>query len=299
VYFDDLTITHRHSPVIQTDDYYPFGLSITGLSGRTDNRVLNRFLYNGKELQTDLNLDWYDYGARMYDASIGRWHAIDPLSEQMRRHSPYNYAFDNPIRFVDPDGRKALSPIGIVGHWFSAARTVVNQMIDDSPMNEAEKNVARNNLVSAAKSRKNYIKAYNLSNALDARNELSGRVGGAINALRHSLYSALNTQTGGEEFAREIGEAHEQGDSGQKEYLYEVDLHNNELGIAVGLENPKASINELTEIILDKIKNGEAQFIVDGKVVESYMTRHDNYFSKRALKDIVLREDEITDSGEY
>ncbi len=108
VYFDDLKVEQVKSLVIASNDYYPYGLTFNSYS--RENSVPNRYLYNGKELQDELGLNWMDYGARMYDASIGRWFVLDPLSDKYHHLSPYIYVANNPIKYIDPDGKKIVVP---------------------------------------------------------------------------------------------------------------------------------------------------------------------------------------------
>ena len=90
--------------IIQVDDYYPFGLRIAANHFQDDTVADIKYLYNGKELKDELEINWYDYDARMYDMAIGRWHVSDSKEENYYSYSPYQYSLNNPIRFIDPNG---------------------------------------------------------------------------------------------------------------------------------------------------------------------------------------------------
>ncbi|MCL9768856.1 RHS repeat-associated core domain-containing protein [Flavobacterium sp. HXWNR69] len=116
--------------ILEENHYYPFGLKHTSYNTTKyefvevedgANYFINieqlpdgyssayKYKYNGKELQDELGLNMYDYGARNYDPALGRWMNIDPLAEQYRRWSPYNYVMNSPMRFIDPDGMRIIN----------------------------------------------------------------------------------------------------------------------------------------------------------------------------------------------
>lgn len=94
-------VIDQNGLIDEVNHYYPFG----GLMSSSVSNAVQPYKYNGKELDRKNGLDWYDYGARMYDAALGRWHAVDPMNEKYYSWSPYTYCKNNPVLRIDLDGK--------------------------------------------------------------------------------------------------------------------------------------------------------------------------------------------------
>ncbi|MCI5057875.1 MAG: RHS repeat-associated core domain-containing protein [Flavobacteriales bacterium] len=110
-YFADLDhngLINSNTEILQKEEYYPFGAEKDDWG--TVIGVENYWQYSSKEKIEDFGLDWIDFGARYYIPSIGRWNSVDPLAENYKSWSPYNYTLNNPMTFIDPDGRSVWIP---------------------------------------------------------------------------------------------------------------------------------------------------------------------------------------------
>jgi RHS repeat-associated protein len=107
VWFDDLEIQAGGAPVavvVQEVHYDPWGLELAGIGYNASGNPEHKFTYNGKEKQGQFGLGWLDYGARHYQPDIGRWGGVDALAHKYESVSPFIYCYNNPLRYVDPDG---------------------------------------------------------------------------------------------------------------------------------------------------------------------------------------------------
>src|SRR5690606_31146250 len=101
-FMNPLTVVHK-----RTDNFLFLGQEqkqTTSIFSVTD----YQYKYNGKEFQDELGLGWYDYGARNYDPALGRWMNVDPLAEKYPSISSYAYVANNPIIYIDPDGKEII-----------------------------------------------------------------------------------------------------------------------------------------------------------------------------------------------
>lgn len=111
VFFDNVQVVHTKGAILEETHYYPFGLTMAGISSKAAGGVENKKGYNGNELQNKefsdgSGLEEYDFNARTYDPQLGRFIQIDPMTDEggQESWSPYHFGYNNPVRYADPDG---------------------------------------------------------------------------------------------------------------------------------------------------------------------------------------------------
>ena len=110
-------VVNASGTVKQVTHYYPFG----GYFGEGTGSRYQAYKYNGKEFERLVSEDWYDYGARHMSPNVGRFTTMDPMAEKYYDVSPYAYCANNPIYYIDPDGKKKHNWIKGIGRYNNAS----------------------------------------------------------------------------------------------------------------------------------------------------------------------------------
>jgi RHS repeat-associated protein len=168
VYFDDFKVEHTKSPVIQTDEYYPFGLTFN--SYQRESSVLNRIKFQSQEHIDDLNLGWDSFKWRNHQPDIGRFFNVDPLSEKYVYNSVYAFSENKVTSHRELEGLEAEP---------------VNDPLFDSPMAEepADEGPSLNSVLEAGANAWNTITGFLFGDGNDGTPESASRFGSAMESV--------------------------------------------------------------------------------------------------------------------
>ncbi len=284
-------------------NYFPFGLEHKGYNSALNGVKNDLKTYQDQEFTEDLGLNTHEWRYRVSDPAIGRFWQVDPLTEDYMDWGPYVFSGNRLIDAVELEG---LEPVRISlateknkNRSAFSSNVFVNSRLQNEVANgnlsvAEAKFIGRNEMVSFKARNNDKIASRFASNSGVPTDINNPNNNDGVDAARHALWSALNTQTSGEEFARGIGQAHEEGnDFGENQRA--MDLFNNEVGIQLGLDNPDADPKELMLLIIDMIANGELMVINPntGKLEESSLKQ--NRTEKAKNKTEQLYEDGDTD----
>ncbi len=259
----EVTSNASTNEILQENHYYPFGLSYGGSHWMNDAARDNGYKYNGKELNEDWGLGWYDYGARWYMPDLGRWGAVDPLAEEMASWSSYSYALNNPIQFVDPDGMAPMiagpgDPPG-AGRYQASVNTRYIGFGIRHPL--ASLRIGFGVTKGATDISTNATRFATRGEVLHGSKRNQDDRGSENGAFRHVLWQASITTEFGESVAAQAGNAHEEnafadlsnrtfsnlGDADET-----VDLLNNQIGRAIGNRSSGADMLNLANMVLNE-----------------------------------------------
>lgn len=140
VYFDNLQVFHNRGPIFEETHYYPFGLTMAGISSKAAGGLINRKKFNGIEHTTDLGLNQYDAFYRTFDPQIGRFCQIDPKIEIAEAWSAYSAMLDNPILNADPLGDSSIPWPGRVNNTYNPMGPLLHHGASSVKVEQLRKN---------------------------------------------------------------------------------------------------------------------------------------------------------------
>jgi RHS repeat-associated protein len=238
-------VVNAAGTVQQVTNYYPFGATYFDDSAVKASDY-QPYKFNGKELDRMHGLDTYDYGARQHDPILARWDRIDPLCEKYYNISPYAYCANNPVRFVDPDGREIGLPEEIK---FGISHPIITKRIGVG-VTKGAVNISTNATRFATRGE---ILYGSISKIQEERGSENG-------AFRHTLWQAQITSEFGSDIAKQVGDAHEDNPNIDMSQTFftnindadkSVDLHNNIIGRAIGENNKGAKMDKNAKSVLN------------------------------------------------